>query len=129
AAWILLAGLAPDIAVAQDGTVATGATDVPATAGDEAAADEHAGEHHFDGAQLGLVWIVPFVGILLSIALMPLAVPNFWHHNFGRVSFFWAAAFLVPFAILYGFGQAVEQLVHAALLEYIPFIILLGALF
>jgi hypothetical protein len=28
--------------------------------------------HGFDGTQLGLVWITPFVGILLSIALLPL---------------------------------------------------------
>ncbi|MEY3991339.1 MAG: hypothetical protein RIS04_102, partial [Pseudomonadota bacterium] len=33
----------------------------------------HASE--FDGAQLSVLWGVPFAGILLSIALMPLLVP------------------------------------------------------
>ena len=37
----------------------------------------------FDGSQLSVIWGVPFAGILLSIALMPLLVPHFWHHHFG----------------------------------------------
>jgi len=35
----------------------------------------------FDGAQLSAIWGVPFAGLLLSIALMPLLVPHFWHHQ------------------------------------------------
>ena len=31
------------------------------------------------GATLSPVWMVPFFGILLSIALVPLTAPNFWH--------------------------------------------------
>ena len=76
-----------------------------------------------------LIWIVPFVGILLSIALMPLIAPHFWHHHFGKVAAFWALAFLVPFALVHGTELALFELLHTALLEYIPFIILLGALF
>jgi hypothetical protein len=37
---------------------------------------------HIDGAALGLEWGLPFVGILLSIALAPLLAPKFWHHHF-----------------------------------------------
>jgi len=83
----------------------------------------------FDGRQLSLVWIVPFAGILLSIAIFPLAAPRFWHHHFGKVSLFWALAFVIPFAILHEPATAGTELVHTALLEYIPFIILLFALF
>ena len=36
------------------------------------------------GATLSPVWMVPFLGILLSIALVPLTAPNFWHHHFGK---------------------------------------------
>ena len=39
-----------------------------------------------DGAALSVLWGVPFAGILLSIALMPLLVPVFWHHHFGKVA-------------------------------------------
>ncbi len=37
----------------------------------------------FDGSQLSVVWGVPFAGILLSIALMPLLLLHFWHNHFG----------------------------------------------
>jgi len=82
-----------------------------------------------DGAALGAFWALPFAGILLSIALLPLFAPAFWHHHYGKVSLAWAAAFMLPFAAVYGFGVAGAALVHAALAEYLPFIVLLTALF
>jgi Na+/H+ antiporter NhaD/arsenite permease-like protein len=82
-----------------------------------------------DGAALGLLWVLPFAGILLSIALMPLLAPLFWHHNYGKIAAGWALAFIVPFALLHGWGAALHLVLHTALLEYLPFIILLLALF
>jgi Na+/H+ antiporter NhaD/arsenite permease-like protein len=82
-----------------------------------------------DGSQLSVWWGVPFAGVLLSIALVPLLAPAFWHHHFGKVSAAWALAFLVPFAIVAGPGLAGASVVHALLAEYIPFIVLLTALF
>ena len=82
-----------------------------------------------DGRALSVLWGVPFAGILLSIALLPLLAPFFWHHHFGKVSAAWSLAFLVPFAIVFGPGAAAAGVVHALLAEYIPFIILLTALF
>jgi Na+/H+ antiporter NhaD/arsenite permease-like protein len=83
----------------------------------------------FDGAQLTAIWGIPFAGILLSIALMPLLTPHFWHHHYGKVAAAWALAFLLPFAAVFGADVAGVNLVHALLAEYIPFIILLTALF
>lgn len=83
----------------------------------------------FDGGRLSPVWGVPFAGILLSIALMPLLVPHFWHHHFGKVAAAWSLAFLVPFAVVFGASTAGVALVHAMVAEYIPFVILLTALF
>ena len=83
----------------------------------------------FDGARLNLLWAIPFAGILLSIALMPLMVPSFWHHHFGKVTAAWTLAFFLPFATLFGVGAAAVSLVHALLAEYIPFIVLLTALY
>ena len=83
----------------------------------------------FSGAVLGLVWVVPFAGMLLSIALLPLLAPHFAHHHFGKVTLFWALAFLLPFALQHSAGLAWHQLMHTVLLEYVPFIILLLALF
>ena len=82
-----------------------------------------------DGAALSVLWAVPFAGILLSIAVMPLVAPFFWHHHYGKVSAAWALAFLLPFAAVFGLPAAGAGLVHAMLAEYIPFIILLTALF
>jgi Na+/H+ antiporter NhaD/arsenite permease-like protein len=82
-----------------------------------------------DGAQLSVLWGVPFAGVLLSIALMPLVAPMFWHHHFGKVAAAWGLAFLIPFAITFGPAATGVAVVHAALAEYIPFIILLTALF
>ena len=84
---------------------------------------------HLDGGTLGLVWCVPFIGILLSIALFPLLAPAFWHHHFGKVSAFWALAFLLPFLVVFGWELTLFEMLHVALLEYIPFIILLLSLF
>ena len=87
------------------------------------------GAADFDGARLSAWWALPFVGILLSIALMPLLLPTFWHHHFGKVAAAWSLAFLLPFAALFGAGTAGASFVHALMAEYIPFIILLTALF
>ena len=82
-----------------------------------------------DGALLGPAWALPFAGILLSIALFPLIAPRFWHHHFGKIAAAWAIAFLVPFGVTYGLGAAAHTLGHAVIAEYIPFIVLLTALY
>jgi Na+/H+ antiporter NhaD/arsenite permease-like protein len=84
---------------------------------------------YLDGAELILLWAAPFAGMLLSIALFPLFAPSFWHHHYGKISAAWAASFLVPSALLFGIEVAAYEALHTALLEYIPFIILLFALF
>lgn len=76
-----------------------------------------------------LFWLIPFIGILLSIAILPLINEHFWHKNFGKVSFLWALSFTLPFLFNYGFYVSLHFLVHAIFLEYIPFIVLLFALF
>lgn len=83
----------------------------------------------FDGAALSAFWGVPFAGVLLSIALFPLVAPAFWHRHFGKVAAAWALAFLVPFALSFGAHEALGALAHALFDEYIPFIILLTALY
>lgn len=80
------------------------------------------------GAVLPLWSILPFAGILLSIALMPLFLPHFWHHHFPKVSAFWALVLAIPF--IYFFRDvAVSEIAHIFIIDYIPFIILLWALF
>ena len=82
-----------------------------------------------DGTQLSVLWGVPFVGVLLSIALFPLVAPKFWHQHFGKITAAWALAFVVPCMLMFGAATAVDGVIHAMLDEYLPFVILLTALF
>jgi Na+/H+ antiporter NhaD/arsenite permease-like protein len=86
------------------------------------------GEHGTLGKVLPLWSVIPFVGILLSIALFPLFAPHFWHEHFPKISMFWALILAIPFLIAYR-GEAVYEIVHIYLIDYIPFIILLWGLF
>ena len=83
----------------------------------------------FDGASLSIVWAIPFAGLLLSLAVWPLVAPKFWHAHYGKVAACWVLVLLVPFAVAYGAGEAFHHVVHALLLEYIPFVVVLFALY
>ena len=85
--------------------------------------------NNFDAGQLGFNWVIPFVGMLLSIAIMPLAAPSFWHHHLGKIAVFWGLAFLIPFGIVFGLSLATYEFLHVFFLEYIPFIVLLFSLY
>jgi Na+/H+ antiporter NhaD/arsenite permease-like protein len=90
----------------------------------------HAAEGaHLNGSLLGAWWALPFAGLLLSIAIMPLAAPDIWHHHYGKISAAWALAFIVPCLLMFGFSITLYELMHTMLLEYVPFLILLFALF
>ncbi|MBE5692929.1 MAG: sodium:proton antiporter, partial [Sutterella sp.] len=82
-----------------------------------------------DGSALGLSWAIPFAGILLSIALMPLFLPHFWHQNFGKVAVFWALCCAVPLCLLIDFSTGINSIIHVLLADYVPFIIFVGSLF
>jgi Na+/H+ antiporter NhaD/arsenite permease-like protein len=85
--------------------------------------------HHLIGAGLSLAWTLPFVGVLLSIALFPLLAPHFWEHHHGKVSAFWSLVVVAALGLAAGPQTALHAVVHTALVEYIPFILLLLALF
>jgi Na+/H+ antiporter NhaD/arsenite permease-like protein len=87
------------------------------------------GAPHLDGAALTAQWAIPFVGLLLSIAVLPLATPKLWHHHYGKIAALWAVVFLAPFAAGFGVETAVYEFLHVMLLEYVPFIVLLFALY
>lgn len=80
------------------------------------------------GQQLPLWSCIPFVGILLSIAFVPMIAPRFWHHHFPKIAFGWGLLFALPFVMIYG-GIALHEILHVMLGEYLPFIILLWGLF
>jgi Na+/H+ antiporter NhaD/arsenite permease-like protein len=95
-----------------------------------AAQDSHQGadEHVNLGEVLSLYSVIPFIGILLSIALLPLFAPEFWHHHFGTVSAFWAFLIAIPLLVAHK-GIALHSFLHVLIADYMPFIILLWGLF
>ena len=79
--------------------------------------------------EFALVWALPFAGLLLSIAIVPLFAAHFWHAHFGKVAAAWAVALLVPFALIFGVDATLHQVAHAMLEEYVPFVVILFALY
>ncbi len=73
--------------------------------------------------------VLPFVCMLLSIAIFPLLVPIWWEHNMAEISMFWSLAFIIPFGLIFSYQTAIYKLLHIIVLDYVDFIILLGALF
>lgn len=85
--------------------------------------------HEVVGATLPVWSIIPFVGMLLSIAIVPLVKPHWWEKNMLAVAIAWSLVFVIPFAVSYGPGEALFRLLESVLLDYIPFIVLLLGLF
>jgi Na+/H+ antiporter NhaD/arsenite permease-like protein len=119
-------------AVALPAAQAAGATTDQASHDDSAShqnADSHQGSKHVNLGEFLPLWsCIPFAFILLSIALFPLILPDFWHHHFGKISAFWAATLGIPFLIVFK-GAALYEILHIILADYVPFIILLWSLY
>lgn len=81
------------------------------------------------GADMSLLWALPFLGLLVSIATGPLFYPHFWEKHYGKFAAFWAALVVGPMVVSYGGGITAQAVLHTLLLEYMSFIVLLFALF
>jgi Na+/H+ antiporter NhaD/arsenite permease-like protein len=82
-----------------------------------------------DGSALAWPWALPFIGILLTIAVAPLLAPKFWQRHYGKLAFVWAALAVVPLAALYDLPTALAAFLHTMLADYMSFIVLLFALY
>ncbi len=81
------------------------------------------------GHQLHPASVLPFAGLLLSIAVLPLAAGHWWEKNRNKGLVALALALPVVAYLAGAFGHdGVHELVHATR-EYVSFIVLLGSLF
>lgn len=97
----------------------------------------HAGAAHPTlGSTLPMWSVIPFAGLLLSIAILPMVAEHFWHKNRNQflVAVGWASPVLI--GLLWVWGTDYQHLGHDAahnlqhaVDEYISFIALLGSLY
>lgn len=81
------------------------------------------------GNSISILFCIPFLGMLLSIAVFPLVRPAWWEKNRPYVVIAWSLLFLIPFAIKFGMATMGEHLLEVVIGDYITFIILLFGLF
>ena len=98
---------------------------------------EHGGEVHASLGDYLPVWsVIPFAGLLLSIALMPIFAEHFWHKTRNQllVAVGWASpvfAYLVYLLVTdaHGLSHDAQHGLQHAIIEYVSFIALLGSLY
>ena len=84
---------------------------------------------HLDGAILSWTWSLPFIGLLLTIAMAPLLFPRIWSRHYGKITAGWSALTVVAIAFAFGATAALDALLRAILLDYMSFIALLFSLY
>ncbi len=77
--------------------------------------------------QIPLISLLPFILMLLSIAVFPLFWNHFWEKNKNKLMV--AVILSIPIIIFLFASGLSHRLFETILFDYIPFIILLGALF
>ncbi|MDO5382587.1 MAG: sodium:proton antiporter [Eubacteriales bacterium] len=76
------------------------------------------------------IWLcIPFAGLLLCVAILPLVKGEWWESHQPWVVAFWSLLFIIPFAFTQGFEVASETIVECIFNDYLTFIILLFGLF
>ena len=81
------------------------------------------------GTELPLLSALPFVALLLAIALLPLIAPHWWHQNRNKALV--AAIASLPIVVYFWFdlGAPGREVLHEKFHEYLSFIVVIGALF
>ena len=82
---------------------------------------------HIAQVEIPLLSILPFVLMLLSIAVFPLFWNHFWEKNKNKL--YVAVVLSIPVIIYLIVNNLSHRLMETMVFDYLPFIILLGALF
>ena len=78
---------------------------------------------------MSIAFCIPFIGILLCIAVMPLVKGEWWEKHQPLVAGFWSLLLIIPFGIVYGAGETLEVVLECIIGDYLSFIVLLFGLF
>ncbi len=79
------------------------------------------------GAQLSLLSALPFVLVLLAIAVAPLIAPHWWHRNRNKGVV--AVVVSLPILVFLALSEPGRHLLAEKAHEYIGFIVVIGALY
>ena len=82
-----------------------------------------------DGRSLSLLWCLPFAGLVLTVAILPALAPALWARHYGKIAACWVLLLLLPMAAGFGLAAAAAVVRDVLLKQYVPFIVLLFALF
>ncbi len=84
-------------------------------------------EQHADYSTVTIYSIIPFVLMLGAIAVLPLKWNHFWEKNSNKLII--SIVLSIPVLIFLLINGFTHEIIHTMLFDYVPFIILLGALF
>ena len=76
-----------------------------------------------------LPWAIPFCGFLLSLALVPILAPKFWHKRYGLILLGWATSFLIAHTFVRSIASTAYILAETMVHHYIPFMALITVLY
>lgn len=78
---------------------------------------------------LSFWWILPFCGMLGSLALMPLLATHFWETHYGKVAFAWSLITILSLMAFFGISLTQLEVLGTLFHHYLPFVIMIGALY
>ncbi len=82
-----------------------------------------------ESALISPLWSLPFLGLLLSIAIGPVFWPDAWERNYDRIVVFWVCITLSSVMYVQGFSKAFHSVLHVLISDYLPFMLTLLGLF
>lgn len=78
---------------------------------------------------LTIWWILPFCGMLGSIAFLPLLATHFWEAHYGKVTLTWSVITVGCLLAFFGLSLTQTEVLGTLFHHYVPFIIMIGALY
>lgn len=89
---------------------------------------EHKPKEKTEIPEISVLWVLPFIILLLSIAIIPLVAPNFWHHYYWKYTLF-LFAFPMLFICLFFLGSEIQEHMIYEAKAYISFVLLISSLY
>lgn len=78
---------------------------------------------------LSFWWVLPFCGMLGSLAFMPLFAIHFWEAHYGKVAFAWSLVTILSLIAIFGIPLAQAEILGTFFHHYMPFVLMIGALY